>query len=56
MIYLVGGTICMSLLEATTQPWAEAAIKLVNVETVAEAESKSVKSVESTSNEEVAHF
>lgn len=46
----------MSLLEATTQPWAEAAIKLVTVETDAEAERKSAKSVESTSEEEVVHF
>lgn len=42
----------MLLLEATTQPWAEAAIKLVKVETVVEAGTEG-KSLESTSDEEI---
>ena len=28
VIYFVGGTVCMILLEATTQPWAEVAIEI----------------------------
>jgi len=32
VIYLVGGSLCLVLIEGTTQPWAEAEIKSTQIE------------------------